>query len=55
MDAQAPKSKSSQKRRNRAIAAAQGDFSTNSKPTGSDSDNANKCEYIKACQFKKHG
>jgi len=44
VDAQAPKSKSSQKRRNRAIAAAQGEFSTDSKPNGSNSENVNKCK-----------
>jgi len=44
VDAQAPKSKSSQKRRNRAIAAAQGEPSINSNPIGSNSDNANDCK-----------
>ncbi|XP_026822289.1 fragile X mental retardation syndrome-related protein 1 isoform X1 [Rhopalosiphum maidis] len=39
VDAQVPKSKSSQKRRNRAIAAAQGEPSINSNPIGSNSDN----------------
>lgn len=43
VDAQAPKSKSSQKRRNRAIAASQGD-SSNFKSFGGNSDNANECK-----------
>ncbi|KAL5241225.1 hypothetical protein ACI65C_008635 [Semiaphis heraclei] len=44
VDAQAPKSKSSQKRRNRAIAAAQGEPSINSNPICSNSDNADDCK-----------
>uniref|UniRef100_A0A2S2NKU1 Uncharacterized protein n=1 Tax=Schizaphis graminum TaxID=13262 RepID=A0A2S2NKU1_SCHGA len=44
VDAQVPKSKSSQKRRNRAIAAAQGEPSINSNPIGSNSDDANNCK-----------
>jgi len=45
VDAQAPpRSKSSQKRRNRAIAAAQGDFSVSSKPTAGNNSDNNECK-----------
>lgn len=46
VDAQVPKSKSSQKRRDRAIAASQGECAINSEPSGSISGNSDSCKLI---------